>query len=215
VARLQDVGGEAEQTSQTGTGDGHGLVGTVDRDGAWGWGASWGAGDTDGTGWGGGRDGRNRGSGVGIDRSRGWDRAGGADNRAGGVDRLADGAGAVGDGQGGGLGDGVGLAVEADLSGSRADGGERSDDLGGVGEIASPGSGRSGGCESQDGGDLELHLDGDWIGINYFEKQWSGGRDGYWRWMDGMMDVNVFVERVYKTKSLDVVGWNDGCECFR
>jgi hypothetical protein len=56
------------------------------------------------------------------------------------------------------LSHGVGLAVEAERGGLRAEGGESSDDLSGVADIARPGGGS--GCESKNGSDLELHGDG-------------------------------------------------------
>jgi len=160
AARLQKIGGEAEETSQAGTGNSHGLVGTVHGDAARGWAAAgWSSGDTNGTNWVtsrcGGRD--DRSGGVSVHWGSGWSSASVADHRASSVDRLADGARAVSDGQGGRLGDSVGLAVEADLGGDRADGGQSRDDLCGIRHIASIRSRDSGG-ESQNRGDVELHV---------------------------------------------------------
>ena len=53
------------------------------------------------------------------------------------------------------LSDGVGGAAIADLSGTRAVGGDGSDNLGGVGHVA-PGVGASG--SGKDGGSRELHF---------------------------------------------------------
>jgi len=156
VARLQKVGSKAEETSQAGARHGNGIAGT--GDGAWGWGAGGVSGDADGANGGGGRD--DRCGGVVEHWGGGWgSRAGAADHGAGDIDWLADGARAVGDGQGGGLGDSVGLAVVAELSGHWAHGGQSRNHLGGVGNIASRIGGGDSGGEGQDGGDLELHVD--------------------------------------------------------
>lgn len=63
----------------------------------------------------------------------------------------------------------VGDTVEGQLSGSWADGGVGSVDLGGVNNTGSVGvaCGGGGGCESNDGGDGVLHFDG-W---NYLLKK--------------------------------------------
>ena len=58
---------------------------------------------------------------------------------------MGDGARAVGDGEGGGLGDGVGLAVVDQSGGLRAVGGQSSDDLGNVGGLS-----RDGGSKARD-----------------------------------------------------------------
>lgn len=86
----------------------------------------------------------------------GVDVGGGAGDRGVGGDGLGQGARAVGDRQGGGLGDRVGLAVVGQGGGLRAVGSQGSDDLGGVGHVAS----RDGGGQGEDGSDRELHFDG-------------------------------------------------------
>lgn len=77
---LQEVGGEAEETSQAGARYGHSLAGTVNCWAAWGWAAGWGCGDADcpsrgGGQRGGGRDDRR--SGVVEHWGAGWGSAGG------------------------------------------------------------------------------------------------------------------------------------------
>jgi hypothetical protein len=58
---------------------------------------------------------------------------------------VGDGARAVGDGEGGGLGDGVGLAVVHESGRLRAVGGQSSDDLCNVGGLS-----RGGGSKARD-----------------------------------------------------------------
>jgi len=86
---------------------------------------------------------------------------GGARDGGRGGDGLGDRAGAVQDGQGGGRGDGVGLAVVSQESGLRAVCGQSRDDLGRVGNVA----GRDGGGKGQDGSNRELHFD-DWTDLS-------------------------------------------------
>jgi hypothetical protein len=89
---------------------------------------------------------------------------------------MANGARAVGDGQCGGLSNGVGNAVEGDLSRGRAVGGIGSEDLGDVVNSDRAGAGvgghcGNGGCESGNSGDgCELHLDG-CVDIIYFKSK--------------------------------------------
>lgn len=94
-----------------------------------------------------------------YEQAEGLPGGAGGDDR--GVDWLGDGARAVGDGEGGGLSDGVGLAVVGDLGGSRAVGGELSDDLSHVGSV---GVGLGNGSEaSGSSSDDETHVDSvDW-----------------------------------------------------
>jgi hypothetical protein len=68
------------------------------------------------------------------------------------------------------LSDGVGGAAIGDLCGLGAEGGDGSDDLGGVdGRILGPGVGTSGNGENGNGG--ELHLDGLFGVTNMYSKR--------------------------------------------
>lgn len=96
------------------------------------------------------------------------------------------------------LSHGVVLAVEAERGGLGAVGGESGDDLSGVADIAAcPGGGS--GCESKNGGDLELHGDRGSIVLCIVGEGVAGVEEYLSRWMDRSM-WNVVVERVEETK---------------
>jgi len=157
LSRLQDVSSETEETSKGSSGESEGLVATGGGDGGWlsSAGGHWGGGGANGAS-GGGSWGTwdNWGGAVGV-----WDA--GRDNNGRGGHWLDDGARAVGDGQGGAGSGSVGDTVEGQLGGGRADSGVGSVDLSGVhnGAVGVTSSG-GGCCESENGGDGVLHLDG-------------------------------------------------------
>jgi len=161
ASRLQDVGDETEDSSKTSTGGSDGLVGSTSESGN-------------------GRSDRSasascvdRGdAGGGVAVGSGSVHWGASRARSGGVDGLGDCARAVGDGQGGGLGDGVGLAVVGDLSRGRADrgvGGHNLRDIGrGSGGVAVTSG--SAGDEGSSSSDSEAHFDRI---KNYVGGRWS------------------------------------------
>lgn len=173
---LENESSKTDETGQTGAREGGDLTSTGSGDGGTGRGntrssvrnsvrntaASVDGATTDGGGGGNivaGGGGRND-SGEGDARDRG-DTTGVASNHGGSDHRASDGARAVSDGEGGGLGDGVGLAAVSDLGRPRAVGGVNVNDLGGDGDVGTPGSSASSGSENS--GDGELHFV-DWSG---------------------------------------------------
>lgn len=156
VVALQDESSETDDTSEAGTGEGHGLAGTGRR------GRSGGLlrGRDDTTGRGRSRDTRGLLSGRRSLTSGRRSDAGVASDLGGGEDGLGDGARAVGDGQGGLLGDGVGLGAVDDLGGTGAVGDDLVSGDSGVGHVAVVVSGRDANGGDGKGGDRELHLDG-------------------------------------------------------
>jgi len=161
-ASLQDVSGNTEDGSKTGTGGGESLVGSAGELGRGRGGGSTSASRRSRDDRGGGvlvRSRRSRGRGSRDVGSRGrWLNV---HRGAGGRSRLGDGARAVSDGEGGSLGDGVGLATVGDLGRLGAVGGVGSHNLGdiGRGSVVAVGGGASNeGGGSGDGS--ETHFDG-------------------------------------------------------